>query len=130
MAVIAGSKCLALLTMTVVVLLAISGPAFSGDDDKAPAYMIYIDPETGKYTTTKPHSTGTADAAEQSARPPEAPAMSSVPPAASTRVTADAQPGPDMRRSNLPLLIASTSVLAVLVVIGVVRSQRKQLHSG
>lgn len=31
-----------------------AGAAFAGDDDKPPAYKIYIDPETGKYTTEDP----------------------------------------------------------------------------
>jgi hypothetical protein len=30
-------------------------PAAASDDDERPAYMIYIDPETGKYTTEDPH---------------------------------------------------------------------------
>ncbi len=30
------------------------GAAIAGDDDKPPAYRIYIDPETGKYTTEDP----------------------------------------------------------------------------
>ena len=30
------------------------GPALAGDDDKPPAYKIYIDPETGRYTTEDP----------------------------------------------------------------------------
>lgn len=34
------------------VLAAVDGHA--GDDDKPPAYRIYIDPETGKYTTEDP----------------------------------------------------------------------------
>lgn len=36
--------------------LLLTAPAFSGDDDKASAYKIYIDPETGKYTTEDPHA--------------------------------------------------------------------------
>ena len=31
-----------------------AGSALAGDDDKAPAYRIYIDPETGMYTTEDP----------------------------------------------------------------------------
>lgn len=31
-----------------------TGPTLAGDDDKPPAYKIYIDPETGKYTTEDP----------------------------------------------------------------------------
>lgn len=37
-------------------LTALLGPPLSvaSDDDEQPAYMIYIDPETGKYTTEDP----------------------------------------------------------------------------
>ena len=30
--------------------------AYAGDEDSKPAYMIYIDPETGKYTTEDPET--------------------------------------------------------------------------
>ena len=35
--------------------LLFSMPAAGSDDDERPAYMIYIDPETGKYTTEDPY---------------------------------------------------------------------------
>ena len=35
--------------------------AYPGDEDTKPAYMIYIDPETGKYTTEDPASGNTND---------------------------------------------------------------------
>lgn len=40
------------LLFTVAALMA--GAVIAGDDDKPPAYRIYIDPETGKYTTEDP----------------------------------------------------------------------------
>jgi hypothetical protein len=113
-----------LVALLAASLIIMSFPAYAGDDDKAPAYMIYIDPETGKYTTTRPHSVGTADAAQQSAQASDAPATADV------RPTAAAQPTSDVQRSNLPLIIAGASVLAALLVAGVVRTQRKQFHSG
>lgn len=38
------------------VLACAAAPALAGDDDKAPAYKIYIDPETGRYTTEDPEA--------------------------------------------------------------------------
>ncbi len=32
----------------------LSAAAFAGDEDRAPAYKIYVDPETGQYTTEDP----------------------------------------------------------------------------
>jgi hypothetical protein len=37
-------------------------PAAASDNDERPAYMIYIDPETGKYTTEDPSRKSQADA--------------------------------------------------------------------
>ena len=130
MAVKTRSKHLGLLSVTVVALLTMSGPAFTGDDDKAPAYMIYIDPQTGKYTTTRPHSAGTANSSQQPAQAPDARAMSDVRPPAAGQATADPQPESVVQRSNLPIIIAGASVIAGLLVAGIVRTQRKQLHSG
>jgi hypothetical protein len=44
------------LTCWVAILAAVIFPAiaYAGDEDSRPAYMIYIDPETGKYTTDDP----------------------------------------------------------------------------
>lgn len=50
-----------ILAAFVCLVLLAAEPAISGDDDKESAYMIYIDPETGKYTTQDPHATATAD---------------------------------------------------------------------
>jgi len=127
MAVTRNSKCLGLLSVTVVALLTMSGPAFTGDDDKAPAYMIYIDPETGKYTTTRPHSVGTATAAEQSTDAQAAPNATSV---VDAQPIVSAQSTPDVQTSNHALIIAGASVLVVLLLAGVIKNQRKHLHSG
>ena len=42
-----------ILAASVCLVLLAAEPAISGDDDKESAYMIYIDPETGKYTVNK-----------------------------------------------------------------------------
>lgn len=46
--------------MVIVAVSLFSMPAMSGDEDETPPYMIYIDPETGGYTTTDPESEGAA----------------------------------------------------------------------
>lgn len=38
----------------VLAALLVAANATAGDDDERPAYMIYIDPETGRYTTEDP----------------------------------------------------------------------------
>lgn len=105
----------------------VSVPTYAGDDDKAPAYMIYIDPETGKYTTTRPHSVGTTTDAEQSTdaqAAPNAPSVADAQPIVSSQSTSDVQ------TSNHPLIIAGAGVLVVLLLAGVIKNQRKHLHSG
>ena len=84
-----------LLLTAVIVLWVVSAPAYCGDEDRGLAYKIYIDPETGKYTTEDPH-----DAAES----PDTVAV----------------PGRslDAEQSNSALLITSMGLVAVLLVIG------------
>jgi len=127
MAVTRNSKCLALLSATIVALLTMSGPAFTGDDDKAPAYMIYIDPETGKYTTTRPHSVGTATAAEQLT---DAQAAPNAPPVVDAQPMVSVQSTSDVQTSNHALIIAGAGVLVALLLAGIIKNQRKDLHSG
>ncbi|MDH3351281.1 MAG: hypothetical protein OEM51_07015 [Gammaproteobacteria bacterium] len=92
---------LGLLPAAAAALFALPGPAFSGDEDKDPAYMIYIDPETGKYTTEDPSADATPDAAAVPSQSPRA------------------------TRSDTPYLVAVTSLLAILLVFAIVRHQRK-----
>lgn len=80
-------------------------PARAGDDDKPPAYKIYIDPETGKYTTRDP-------AAEESSQ------VTVQPPAA-----ADGG-GPD-----LPLLLTASGMIAALAALVLISKHRKQSES-
>ncbi|MCH7637230.1 MAG: hypothetical protein IIA12_06120 [Proteobacteria bacterium] len=77
--------------------------AFPGDEDTKPAYMIYIDPETGKYTTEDPASGNTND--------------SVVP----------ARPASGNSQPKLTLFIVGGSVLAVLLVGGLLKHQRRQI---
>ncbi len=77
--------------------------AYAGDEDTKPAYMIYIDPETGKYTTEDPASGNTND--------------SVVP----------ARPASGNSQPKLTLLIVGGGVLAVLLVGGLLKHQRRQI---
>lgn len=90
-----------LLPAAAAALFALSGPVYSGDEDKDPAYMIYIDPETGKYTTEDPSVDATPDAAAVPSQSPRA------------------------NRSNTPYLVAVTSLLAILLVFAIVKHKRK-----
>lgn len=92
-----------MLSAAVVALLLFSGPAYCADEDKAPAYMIYIDPETGKYTTENPDAKTKSDAVV---------------------VTA---PTTDARQPNLSVLIIGASVFIAMLVAGVIKYQRRQL---
>ena len=78
--------------------------AYPGDEDTKPAYMIYIDPDTGKYTTEDPDA-GNTNAPVVPVRP----------------ASADSQP-------DSPLFIVIGGVLAILLVGGLIKYQRRQ-HS-
>ena len=83
--------------------LLMSAAAVAGDEDEKPAYLIYIDPETGKYTTEDPEVAGG----------PEMPA------------------GPvqnvEDQALNLPLLLLAAVVIFAMLVGGLYRQQRKPL---
>ena len=76
--------------------------AYAGDEDSKPAYMIYIDPETGKYTTEDPDA-GNTNAPIVPARP----------------TSGESNPGS-------PLLIVIGGALAVLLVGGLLNHQRRR----
>jgi len=78
-------------------LLLYSACAYGGDEDRAPAYLIYIDPETQKYTTNDP---GIATRPEPVAAEPTEP------------------------RDDSALLVIA-SALAILIVGVVVQRRRK-----
>ncbi len=77
--------------------------AYAGDEDTKPAYMIYIDPETGKYTTEDPDAGNT-----------NAPIV-------------PARPASGNSQQKLTLLIVGGSVLAALLVGGLLKHQRRQI---
>ncbi len=79
--------------------------AYPGDEDTEPAYMIYIDPETGKYTTEDPEAGNKND-----------------------RVV-PAKPSSGNSQPKLPLLIVGGCAIAGLLVVGLFRHQRRQ-HLG
>jgi len=93
------------LVFRVIILAAVllTGTAYPGDEDSKPGYMIYIDPETGKYTTEDP------DAGNTNA-PPVVPARPA---------SGDSDPGS-------PLVIVIGGVLAVLLVGVMLKHQRRQ----
>ena len=88
--------------LAILALAFLPGIAIPGDEDSGPGYMIYIDPETGKYTTEDPHA-GNA----------------SGPVVSSESAAAAVEP-------ELPTLIVGAAVIAVLIGGGLLRLQRKQ----
>lgn len=87
-----GGKAGAWLALVSLALLATS-PVSASDSDVRPAYLIYIDPDSGKYTTSDP-----------SLAPDSKPASAEFEPA----------PIRSPERSKLPLLLGSA--LLVLVI--------------
>lgn len=83
-------------------LVAANAPA--GDDDERPAYMIYIDPETGRYTTEDPF----ADAPGQQAPASAAPASA-----------APATPGTDRAASTSNWLRIAAAAAAGVVLLAI-----------
>ena len=77
--------------------------AYPGDEDTKPAYMIYIDPDTGKYTTEDPDA-GNTNAPVVPARPASG----------------------DRNPSSL-LFIVIGGALAVLLIGGLIKHQRGQI---
>lgn len=86
--------------------LAVALPAGAGDDDKPPAYKIYIDPETGKYTTEEPG----VQANEPRIIQPAVDAASEV------------------SSSGFPVLVVIAGAAAVLLAGGLIRHQMRHNH--
>ena len=93
------------LACPLAILAAVLLPAiaYAGDEDSKPAYMIYIDPDTGKYTTEDPDA-GNTNAPIVPARP------------------ASGESNP-----SSPLLIVIGCALAALLVGGLLQHQRRQI---
>ncbi len=95
-------------TLAVALLLPIA--AIAGDEDRGAAYMIYIDPETGKYTTLDPElNDGTHPTAE--VRATESPRRNT------------AVPDPVTRR--IVQVISAAAVALVLVAAGMTIVRRR-----
>ncbi len=92
------------LTCWVAILAAAVLPttAYPGDEDTKPAYMIYIDPDTGKYTTEDPDAGNT-----------NAPVV-------------PARPASGNSQTKQSLFILGGGVLALLLVGGLLKHQRRQ----
>ena len=90
--------------LAILVTALLPATAYAGDEDTKPAYMIYIDPDTGKYTTEDPDA-GNTNAPIVPARP----------------ASGESSPGS-------PLLIVIGGALAVLFVGGLLQHQRRQIN--
>ena len=88
--------------LAILAALLLPATAYPGDEDTKPAYMIYIDRETGKYTTEDPEAGNTNHSVVR------------------------AKPASGNSQSKLPLLIVGGSALAVLLVGGLLKHQRRQ----
>lgn len=102
MAVIAKSRSHAgLLAAFVIALLTAATPVYCGDEDRGSAYKIYIDPETGKYTTEEPGAFVRSDSVVMP--PPQS---------------------PPAKRSSPVLLVTGAGALLVLFAVVAVRRRR------
>lgn len=95
------------ITLTILLVTALLPQTVPASDRDTPAYRIYVDPVTGRYSTKPPEQQGaqTGQAATATATPPAIP------------VTIGALPnGPDLRRPLKAVLIlvgiAALSLLA------------------
>lgn len=83
--------------------------AVAGDEDRKPAYMIYIDPVTGKYTTEDPDDPGNSDTVDGPAP------------------LAGAEHDGDGNAWDLPMLVLAVGVVVAMLVGAFYRQQRKPL---
>lgn len=92
-----------ILTLAALIFceLLLPAPALCSDNDERPAYMIYIDPVTGKYTTENRSQTADAE------------------------TPAEPDSGMDSERSMVLEIVVST--LLLMVLIGYAIKTRKQL---
>lgn len=87
--------------LTIFAALVLPATAWPGDEDSEPGYMIYIDPETGKYTTEDPD--------------------------VATHIVVPAKQGQTDQQLKLPWAIAGVAALALLLVVGLLKHQRRQV---
>ncbi len=89
--------------LAILAAVLLPATAYPGDEDTKPAFMIYIDPETGKYTTEDPEAGNSNDSVVL------------------------AKPASGNSQPKLSWLIVGGSALAVLLVGGLLKHQRR-LH--
>jgi hypothetical protein len=87
-------------------------PAFAGDEDQDPPYMIYIDPQSGRYVTDDPNADTSAQSSNQ-ARTPE-----------DTKQTGRLVTGV----SSFEFIGISASLLAVVAIVW--RRRRRRFRAG
>ena len=92
------------LGLTILAVSLLPGIVSAGDEDSKPAYMIYIDPDTGRYTTVDPHADEVSDRVVRT------------------------EPAPDIDGPKLPARIVGATALAVLVIGAVIILRRKHLR--
>lgn len=86
-------------------------PSVASDNDEQPVYKIYIDPETGKYTTEDPLA---AD------REPPAPAV--------TAESTTAAPAAGVPRQNRYAAVAAALLILLVLVAGRMLVRRSSTH--
>lgn len=98
------------MLLFVLVAALLLGPLYTraGDEDREPAYLIYIDPETGRYTTRDP-AAGHDGPSPGNAR------------GDSTRAK------PDERSPNMLQIISAASVALVLFFAGIKVVRRRRV---
>lgn len=85
-----------------------AAPAEASDDDEDPPYLIYIDPETGRYTTVDPNVEG-----------PDAAARSPAAPVTNMESPVDAPP------ERTTVIAVSAGVAAAVIAIAVAFRRRR-----
>ena len=100
---LAASGCLLFCS---VLLLPVA--AIAGDEDRRPAYMIYIDPVTGKYTTEDPENPDPDGDEGPTALP-------------------SAEHDTEKKQWDLPMLLLAGGVVVAMLVGAYYRQQRKPL---
>ena len=89
--------------LVIVAVSLFSMPAIAGDEDETSPYMIYIDPETGRYTTTDPESEAVA----------------------AQKVEEKATQGTEQVQRDIPGLSVGAAIALALLMAGVLLTRRR-----
>lgn len=100
-------------------------PALGSDNDERPAYMIYMDPETGQYTTRDPMQRRPTDYDAQTTGSPPAPGV--TPPESSSPRASD---GGRTDRSGVIVIIAGAMLLLAAAGWGIRRKRYGRILGG